>query len=126
MRHATITLTMDTHGHLFPRAEADAIAKLGEIMNRHTKMSVDLSVPCVATVTFWRDWEYAARVAKECKKLRKYRCLCDKNKWPRRGSNPHRDFSPRDFKSLVSAIPPLGLDTSGSNNATYQKKRACE
>jgi hypothetical protein len=22
--------------------------------------------------------------------------------------NPHRDYSPRDFKSLVSAIPPLG------------------
>ena len=28
--------------------------------------------------------------------------------WPRRDSNPHRDYSPRDFKSLVSAIPPLG------------------
>ena len=32
MRHATITLTMDTYGHLFPSMEAEAIAKLGEIM----------------------------------------------------------------------------------------------
>ena len=34
--------------------------------------------------------------------------------WPRRGSNPHRDFSPKDFKSFVSAIPPLGLFSRGS------------
>lgn len=33
MRHATITLTMDTYGHLFPSMEAEAIAKLGEIMD---------------------------------------------------------------------------------------------
>ena len=35
-------------------------------------------------------------------------CL-GQRQWPRRGSNPHRDFSPKDFKSFVSAIPPLGL-----------------
>src|SRR5437868_2057810 len=29
--------------------------------------------------------------------------------WPRRDSNPHGDYAPRDFKSLVSAIPPRGL-----------------
>ncbi len=28
MRHSSITLTMDTYGHLFPGAEADAIARL--------------------------------------------------------------------------------------------------
>jgi hypothetical protein len=28
MRHSTITLTMDTYGHLFPGAEADAVARL--------------------------------------------------------------------------------------------------
>ena len=28
--------------------------------------------------------------------------------WPRRESNPHEDYSPRDFKSRASAIPPLG------------------
>ena len=28
MRHSTITLTMDTYGHLFPAAESDAIARM--------------------------------------------------------------------------------------------------
>jgi hypothetical protein len=28
MRHSSITLTMDTYGHLFPGQEADAVAKL--------------------------------------------------------------------------------------------------
>jgi hypothetical protein len=31
-----------------------------------------------------------------------------KSKCPRRESNPHGDFSPRDFKSRMSAIPSLG------------------
>lgn len=30
MRHSTITLTMDTYGHLFPAAESDAIARMGK------------------------------------------------------------------------------------------------
>jgi hypothetical protein len=32
MRHSTITLTMDTYGHLFPGQEADAVAKLPNMM----------------------------------------------------------------------------------------------
>ena len=32
MRHSTITLTMDTYGHLFPGQEADAVAKLRNVM----------------------------------------------------------------------------------------------
>jgi len=31
MRHSTITLTMDTYGHLFPGAEADAVNKMPEV-----------------------------------------------------------------------------------------------
>lgn len=30
MRHSSITLTMDTYGHLFPASESDAIARLGQ------------------------------------------------------------------------------------------------
>lgn len=30
MRHSSITLTMDTYGHLFPAAESDAITRLGK------------------------------------------------------------------------------------------------
>ncbi|WP_149496851.1 tyrosine-type recombinase/integrase [Roseiconus lacunae] len=30
MRHSSITLTMDTYGHLFPAAESDAIARLSD------------------------------------------------------------------------------------------------
>ncbi len=33
MRHSTITLTMDTYGHLFPGQEADAVSHLGKLMN---------------------------------------------------------------------------------------------
>jgi integrase len=32
MRHSSITLTMDTYGHLFPGQEVDAVAKLHELM----------------------------------------------------------------------------------------------
>ena len=32
MRHSTITLTMDTYGHLFPGQEADTVARLPEMM----------------------------------------------------------------------------------------------
>jgi hypothetical protein len=33
MRHSTITLTMDTYGHLFPGQEADAVSRLGPLMS---------------------------------------------------------------------------------------------
>lgn len=32
MRHSTITLTLDTYGHLFPSTEADAIDKLARMV----------------------------------------------------------------------------------------------
>lgn len=32
MRHSTITLTMDTYGHLFPGSEADAVGKLADLL----------------------------------------------------------------------------------------------
>ena len=32
MRHSSITLTMDTYGHLFPGQEADAVARLRYMM----------------------------------------------------------------------------------------------
>ena len=34
MRHSSITLTMDTYGHLFPGQEADTIARLPEMLTR--------------------------------------------------------------------------------------------
>ena len=33
MRHSTITLTMDTYGHLFPGQEADAVARVRELLS---------------------------------------------------------------------------------------------
>ena len=32
MRHSSITLTMDTYGHLFPGQEADAVTKMRDMM----------------------------------------------------------------------------------------------
>jgi len=32
MRHSSITLTLDTYGHLFPGQEADAVAQLGKLL----------------------------------------------------------------------------------------------
>lgn len=34
MRHKSITLTMDTYGHLFPGAEPEAISKIGDLMRQ--------------------------------------------------------------------------------------------
>ncbi len=36
MRHSTITLTMDTYGHLFPGQEADAIGRLQSMLTKPT------------------------------------------------------------------------------------------
>ena len=33
MRHSTITLTMDTYGHLFPGQEAETVARFGKLMD---------------------------------------------------------------------------------------------
>ncbi len=32
MRHSSITLTMDTYGHLFPGQEADAVGRMREML----------------------------------------------------------------------------------------------
>jgi integrase len=37
MRHYSITLTMDTYGHLFPGEEADAIDRLGSFLGEHSE-----------------------------------------------------------------------------------------
>lgn len=37
MRHSTITLTMDTYGHLFPSTEADAVDRMGALMKGREK-----------------------------------------------------------------------------------------
>jgi integrase len=34
LRHSTITLTMDTYGHLFPGQEADTVARFPDMMNK--------------------------------------------------------------------------------------------
>jgi len=34
MRHSTITLTMDTYGHLFPGQEAEAIARFPDMLGK--------------------------------------------------------------------------------------------
>ena len=35
MRHQSITLTMDTYGHLFPGQEADAAARMSQMLVEH-------------------------------------------------------------------------------------------
>ena len=40
MRHSTITLTMDTYGHLFPGHEADAIVKLPAMLGEPVSATV--------------------------------------------------------------------------------------
>jgi len=37
MRHSTITLTMDTYGHLFPGQEAEAVSKLPDMLGELSK-----------------------------------------------------------------------------------------
>lgn len=43
MRHQSITLTMDTYGHLFPGQEADAVARMRELL---TTPSADPQATC--------------------------------------------------------------------------------
>lgn len=41
MRHSTITLTMDTYGHLFPGSEADAVERLPDLCAVHAQYRGD-------------------------------------------------------------------------------------
>jgi hypothetical protein len=43
-------------------------------------------------------------------------------KCPRRESNPHGDFSPRDFKSRMSAIPSLGQLSLGRTDKAHGER----
>ena len=47
MRHSTITLTMDTYGHLFPGAEAEAAGRLGAML--HGRQEVDQRLKATGT-----------------------------------------------------------------------------
>jgi len=42
MRHQSITLTMDTYGHLFPGQEADAVCRLFQLLTDHPSESATL------------------------------------------------------------------------------------
>jgi integrase len=47
MRHSTITLTMDTYGHLFPGQEAEAIGRLQGLLAGNSPQQNAKSVSCL-------------------------------------------------------------------------------
>ena len=71
MRHSTITLTMDTYGHLFPGQDAEAVASLPDIMGDGS----DAPEALPATGTDGSGSQHAQQIgsstaAKRCKTLR--------------------------------------------------------
>ena len=127
MRHGTITLTMDTYGHLLPDQHAEAIG--GMVMMTKTPLAATGTAggaPAVETaVGNARASDRRRSCAKRCERAEngdgaqvladcgRMRSGARASQWPRRDSNPHGGCPPGDFKSPVSTSsttqPRLGL-----------------
>lgn len=61
MRHSSITLTIDTYGHLFPGQEAKAVARVEAKMPRHPRSIYETGTDNVAPVGAQRLAQHALR-----------------------------------------------------------------
>ncbi len=57
MRHSSITLTMDTYGHLFPGREADAVARLPGMMEPHAKQATGTLGVADSAQQYTQQWQ---------------------------------------------------------------------
>jgi len=127
MRHSTITLTMDTYGHLFPGQESQTVRRLPSMLqpleaeairatgtDDHTAGSPSLAQricsapdtkPCVPDARACDDGPAGGENRPSHKSLRvadlrdSLRDNAAENECRRRDSNPHRGYPPGDFKS---------------------------
>ena len=74
MRHSTITLTMDTYGHLFPGQEADAVARLRDMMATNQPETMQAIGTDVLTVQQDDGEQRASRCAARITRNKTYRC----------------------------------------------------
>ncbi len=65
MRHSTITLTMDTYGHLFPGQEADTVARLPKMLGNGEEM-----LRATGTADYTADDAQRQAQQSECKTVR--------------------------------------------------------
>ncbi len=65
MRHSTITLTMDTYGHLFPGQEADAVDQLRDVIG-DGPTALQATGTDTAVADDQKDQRSARRSAKQC------------------------------------------------------------
>jgi len=66
MRHSTITLTMDTYGHLFPGQEAGAVASMCEMLTDDTPEELRATGTDNATADTQEGAQRQAQDAKRC------------------------------------------------------------
>mgnify|MGYP002528190765 CR=1 FL=1 len=65
MRHSTITLTMDTYGHLFPGQEADTVARFPDMLNCEPTALLATGTDDAETITGWQSAAHAQRAGRE-------------------------------------------------------------
>ena len=114
MRHATITLTMDTYGHLFPGQEADAVDRL-----RHMLVD-DRSAPQSLRATETTDRpEFAQRQAQRAERetLRSAATPCHQPTSPAAQENSPKPLRVADLDDAVR-VPATARESSGGGIRT--------
>ncbi len=75
MRHSTITLTMDTYGHLFPGQETDAVAGMRDVLFALPKLAEALRATgtddAMPEVRITRSARFSAQTAKRDESMRR-------------------------------------------------------
>ena len=118
MRHATITLTMDTYGHLFPGQEADAVDRL-----RHMLVD-DRSTPESLRATGTTDRsdqnpKFALQLAQQSGRetLRSAATPCDQPTSPAAQKNSPKPLRVADLDDAVR-VPATARESSGGGIRT--------
>lgn len=91
MRHQSITLTMDTYGHLFPGQEADAVARMRDMLVEDTDAAEMLRATGTNDPTADRAQQLAQQLGRETERSGATRCEMD-------GGDERRRPSPKSLR----------------------------
>jgi len=119
MRHSTITLTLDTYGHLLPDEAASTVARMPDVEPIALRLTgtgdepkdrehLPDSIPATIPATRVRVWATHGDCVRDVQLNTTAEPAVASNEWARRDSNPHPGFPEADFKSAASASSATG------------------
>jgi len=116
MRHSTITLTMDTYGHLFPGQEADAVADMGKLMTTAAALRATETVDVTADPG--NDaLQYAQQLGRETRRTVATGCNREGNPERRNGENEDRRY-PLKAMGFSASLRILAKESKSSRGGT--------